>query len=68
MCSHESYQPERLVRYTLVDGAEVLIETYKPLVHEIDADYVSLQVASKQPERTIEIHRKEVLPELRSPL
>jgi hypothetical protein len=56
------------VRYTLVDGAEVLIETYKPLVEEIDADYVSVQVASKQPERTIEILRKEVLPELRSPL
>ena len=57
---------EVLGKYTLVDGTEALIETYKPLVRDIGADYVSVQVASTQPERTIEILGKEVLPELRS--
>ena len=56
---------EVLQKYTLVDGVEALIETYRPLVQEVGADYVSIQVASTQPERTIEVLGKEVLPELR---
>ena len=56
---------EVLGKYTLVDGVEALIETYKPLVEGIGADYVSIQVASTQPEKTIEMLGKEVLPELR---
>ncbi len=56
---------EVLGKYTIVDGVEALIETYRPLVEEIGADYVSIQVASTEPERTIELLGKEVLPELR---
>ena len=56
---------EILGKYTLVEDIEGLIETYTPLVREIGADYVSIQVASKDPENTIEILGKEVLPELR---
>ena len=58
-------QQEVLGKYTLVDGVEALIETYQPLVEGIGADYVSIQVASTQPEKTIEMLGKEVLPELR---
>lgn len=54
-----------LGKYTLVEGVEGLIDTYAPLVREIGADYVSIQVASTHPERTIEMLGKEVLPELR---
>jgi len=54
-----------LGKYTIVDGVEDLIATYRPLVEEIGAEYVSIQVASTQPERTIEMLGKEVLPELR---
>ena len=56
---------EVLGKYTIVDGVEGLIDTYQPLVQDIGADYVSIQVASTQPDRTIEMIGKEVLPELR---
>ncbi len=66
MRADELDRQEVLGKYTIVDGVAGLIETYRPLVQEIGADYVSIQVASMYPERTIEMIGKEVLPELRS--
>ena len=56
---------EILGKYTLVEDVEGLIQTYEPLVREIGADYVSIQVASTDPENTIRMLGEEVLPELR---
>lgn len=56
---------EILGKYTIVDDVEGLIEAYTPLVHDVGADYVSIQVASTDPDRVLEIMRSEVLPELR---
>ncbi len=55
-----------LSRYTVVSDAEQLIDAYRPLVTEIGADYVSIQVASTDPERTIRLIGHEVLPALRA--
>ncbi|MEM9562293.1 MAG: TIGR03557 family F420-dependent LLM class oxidoreductase [Actinomycetota bacterium] len=55
-----------LGRYTVVSDAEQLVEAYRPLVTEIGADYVSIQVASTDPERTIRLVGQDVLPALRS--
>ncbi len=54
-----------LSRYTLVADIEDLIAAYSPLVTEIDADYVAVQIASTDPDRTLEMVGKELLPELR---
>ena len=57
---------EILGKYTLAATTEDLIEVYRPLVTEIGADYVAIQIASVNPGRTLEIVEKEVLPELRA--
>ena len=57
---------EILGKYTLASDVEDLIEVYRPLVTEIGADYVAIQIASTNPDRTLEIVEKEVLPELRA--
>ncbi len=57
---------EILGKYTLASDVEDLIEVYRPLVTEIGADYVAVQIASTNPDRTLEIVEKEVLPELRA--
>lgn len=56
---------EILSRYAVVSDVEGLIEVYRPLVEEIGADYVSIQVASIDPEATVKLVGEEVLPELR---
>lgn len=56
---------EILGRYSIAHSADDLIELYRPLVTEIGADLVSIQVASVEPENTIELIGKRVLPELR---
>jgi coenzyme F420-dependent glucose-6-phosphate dehydrogenase len=56
---------EILDKYTLVADAAGLIEAYRPLTTEVGADVVSIQVASLDPDRTIDLIGSEVLPELR---
>ena len=50
-----------LSSYTVVG----LIEAYHPLVTDVGADIVSIQVMSPDPFATIELIGKEVLPKLR---
>lgn len=62
----DSMEPQEILsQYARAASAEELIEVYRPLVQEIGADYVSIQVASVDPERTIKIVGQEVLPALR---
>lgn len=62
----EMDRSEILGQYRVVSSAADLIDAYKPLVTEVAADYISIQVASLDPDRTMEIIGSEVLPELRS--
>ncbi len=61
----EMDRQEILSKYTIVRDLEQLAEAYRPLVHDVDADYVAIQVASTDPARTIERIGAEVLPALR---
>lgn len=56
---------EVLGRYTLAYDPGAIIDAYRPLVTEIEADVVTFQMASRDQERLIELLGKEVLPELR---
>ncbi len=56
---------EVLASYTVVPDAAGLIDAYQPLVTDVGADLVSIQVMSADPMATIELIGKEVLPELR---
>jgi coenzyme F420-dependent glucose-6-phosphate dehydrogenase len=56
---------EVLGNYALVPDAAGLIEAYRPLVTDVGADIVSIQVMSYDPLAAIELIGKEVLPELR---
>jgi coenzyme F420-dependent glucose-6-phosphate dehydrogenase len=51
--------------YTVVPDAESLVGAYHPLVTDVGADIVSIQVMSADPLATIELIGKEVLPKLR---
>jgi coenzyme F420-dependent glucose-6-phosphate dehydrogenase len=57
---------EVLGSYTIVHDAAGLIGAYQPLVTDIGADMVSIQVASADPMSAIRLIGKEVLPQLRS--
>ncbi len=57
---------EILAQYTIVRDAEHLVEAYRPLVEDVGADYVAVQIASVDPLRTIEIVGADVLPALRT--
>jgi coenzyme F420-dependent glucose-6-phosphate dehydrogenase len=54
-----------LSSYTVIPDAEGLINAYHPLVTDVGADIVSIQVLSEDPMATIKLIGKEVLPELR---
>jgi coenzyme F420-dependent glucose-6-phosphate dehydrogenase len=56
---------EILGQYTIVRDPDQLAAAYRPLVQAVGADYVAVQVASVDPERTIGLIGSEVLPELR---
>jgi coenzyme F420-dependent glucose-6-phosphate dehydrogenase len=62
----EMDRQEILSKYTVVPDAAGLIEAILPLVTEVGADVISIQVASVDPNRTIDLLGAEVLPELRS--
>jgi coenzyme F420-dependent glucose-6-phosphate dehydrogenase len=55
-----------LASYTVVPDAAALVEAYRPLVTDVGADIVSIQVMSPDPMGAIEVIGKEVLPQLRA--
>jgi coenzyme F420-dependent glucose-6-phosphate dehydrogenase len=57
---------EVLGSYTVVPDTAGLIAAYRPLVTDVGADIVSIQVMSADPLAAIEMIGKEVLPELRA--
>ncbi len=56
---------EVLASYTVVADAQGLIDAYRPLVTDVGADIVSIQVMSADPMAAIELIGKQVLPKLR---
>jgi len=56
---------EVLGRYALAPDTDALLAAYRPLVEEVGADVVTLQVASLHQEETIALLGREVLPRLR---
>jgi len=52
--------------YSVVPDAGALFEAYRPLVTDVGADMVSIQVMSPDPMAAIEMIGKEVLPQLRA--
>jgi len=57
---------EVLSSYTCARDAAGLVDAYHPLVTDVGADIVSIQVMSEDPMATIQMIGKEVLPALRS--
>lgn len=57
---------EVLGRYSLVDSAEEIVNTYRPLVDELGADIVTFQMASLDQAGLIKLLGEQVLPALRS--
>jgi coenzyme F420-dependent glucose-6-phosphate dehydrogenase len=62
----EMDRSEVLASYTVVPDAAGLVAAYRPLVTDVGADLVSIQVMSADPMATIRMIGKEVLPELRA--
>lgn len=62
----EMPREEILGRYSLVSSAEDIIETYRPLVTDLKADVVTIQMASLDQPALIEMLGSEVLPQLRA--
>src|SRR6201986_2568797 len=56
---------EVLASYAVVPDAQGLINAYHPLVTDVGADIVSIQVMSADPMAAIELSGQEVLPDLR---
>ncbi len=61
----EMDRDEILGKYTVVSDPAEVIAAYAPLVTELGADVVAIQIASTNPDATLEMLGKEVLPELR---
>jgi len=61
----EMDRDEVLGSYAVVPDAAALVEAYRPLVTDVGADLVSIQVMSADPFATIDLIGKEVLPRLR---
>ncbi len=57
---------EVLGRYSLVSTADDIVETYRPLIEELGADVVTIQMASLDQEGLIEMLGSEVLPKLKA--
>jgi len=57
---------EILARYTVVSEPEELVDAYAPLVTELAADYVAIQVASLDPTKTLRLIGESVLPRLQA--
>jgi coenzyme F420-dependent glucose-6-phosphate dehydrogenase len=57
---------EVLASYAVIPDAAGLVEAYRPLVTDVGADIVSIQVMSPDPMAAIQMIGKEVLPQLRA--
>lgn len=57
---------EILEKYTVVSSVDQLIDAYAPLVTDIGAEYISIQIAAVDLMSTVEMVGNEVLPALRS--
>ncbi|MDH3307369.1 MAG: TIGR03557 family F420-dependent LLM class oxidoreductase [Acidimicrobiia bacterium] len=57
---------EVLGRYALVTSADDIVSTYRPLVDDLQADIVTIQMASLDQEALIAMLGREVLPRLRA--
>ncbi|HVR32437.1 MAG TPA: TIGR03557 family F420-dependent LLM class oxidoreductase [Acidimicrobiia bacterium] len=55
---------EILSKYTVVSSIDELVEAYSPLVTDIGAHYVAIQIASTDPDGVIDMVGRELLPEL----
>ena len=53
-----------LAKYPVAASSEDLVEVYRPLVQDLHADYVGVQVMSREPAATIRLLSEEVLPDL----
>lgn len=62
----EMDREEVLGKYTIVSTVDELVAAYSPLVTDVGAQYVAVQIASTNPDRTIDMVGRELLPELRS--
>ena len=62
----EMPRDEILGKYAVARSVDELVATYRPLVEEVGADYVSIQVASLDPLATIDLVGRSVLPALRA--
>lgn len=62
----EMPREEVLGRYSLVDNVDHIVDVYRPLVDEIDADIVTFQMASLDQPALIRLLGAEVLPLLRN--
>jgi coenzyme F420-dependent glucose-6-phosphate dehydrogenase len=56
---------EILARYSRVTSTEEIVEVYRPLVHDLDADMVTIQMASVDQPALIQMLGSEVLPALK---
>lgn len=61
----EMPRDEILGKYARASTADDLVSIYRPLVTDVGADYVSIQVANRDPVSTIRMIGAEVLPALR---
>jgi coenzyme F420-dependent glucose-6-phosphate dehydrogenase len=57
---------EILTQYAIVRDLDELAEAYRPLITDVDVDYVAIQVASVDPHATIKRIGTDVLPRLRA--
>ena len=56
---------EILAQYSIVRDVDDLVDAYRPLVSDVGADYVAIQVASVDPMSTIAMLGSDALPRLR---
>ena len=56
---------EVLGRYPVVAGADEMVAAYRPLIEEVGADIVAVQITSLHQEDTIALLGEAVLPRLR---
>ena len=57
---------EVIGQYSVAANAGEVIDIYRPLIDDLDADVVTFQMASLDQERLIAMLGSEVLPELRA--
>jgi coenzyme F420-dependent glucose-6-phosphate dehydrogenase len=57
---------EILKQYSIVHDIDELVDAYLPLVRDVGADYIAIQVATVDPTKTIEMIGAQVLPHLRA--